>query len=92
LAAAWAEHGNTTKEKVLKQLIHREQTKDAHRKIKLLRGKLERNNLTMVTVLDDQHQPIDLAQKLDIERAILRENASKFQQSFHSPFYNASGC
>ncbi len=43
----------------------------------------------MVTVLDAQQQPIDLTWKLDIERAILKENASKFQQSFHSPFYKA---
>lgn len=41
----------------------------------------------MVTILDNEASPIDLTTKQDIEKAILSENSSKFQQSFHTPFY-----
>ncbi len=41
----------------------------------------------MVTILDNEAHPIDLTTKQDIEKAILSENSSKFQQSFQTPFY-----
>jgi hypothetical protein len=75
VAAAWAEQGNSTKEKMLKQLKQREQIKSSHWRIKFLHGKLEQGSTTMVTILDNQGCPIDLTQKSDIEQAILRENA-----------------
>jgi hypothetical protein len=87
LAEAWAAEGNVLKEKILKQLIQRENIKSSHRKIKLLRGKLEHSSTTMVTVINDQQCPKDLINKIDIENAILKENAGKFQQAFNSPFY-----
>jgi hypothetical protein len=52
-------------------------------------GKLECNSTTMVTILDENLREKDLTKKQDIEQAILRENATKFQQSFNSPFYTA---
>jgi hypothetical protein len=88
LASAWAEHGNNTKEKMLRLLQHREQIKSAHQKIKLLRGKLERNSTTMVTVPTGAGDTFDLTKKCDIERAILKENAAKFQQFCNSLFYS----
>jgi hypothetical protein len=89
LAEAWAAEGNSPKEKILKQLINRENIKSSHKKIKYLRGKLEHSSTTMITILDDQQCPKDLINKVDIENAILRENAGKFQQAFNSPFYTA---
>jgi hypothetical protein len=41
VAAAWAEQGNSTKEKMLKQLKQRKQIKSSHWRIKFLHGKLE---------------------------------------------------
>jgi hypothetical protein len=53
LASAWAEHGNNTREKIL-------------------RGKLERNSTTMVTVQTEAGDTIDLTKKCDIKKAILK--------------------
>jgi hypothetical protein len=89
VAEAWAIKGNQPKEKIIKTLKHREQIRASHKKIKFLRGKLARNTITMVTLMDDNLNLTDLTSKADIEKAILAENASKFQQSFHSPFYTA---
>jgi hypothetical protein len=44
----------------------------------------------MVTVPTENGGTMDLTKKQDIEKAILMENASKFQQSFNSPFYTTS--
>jgi hypothetical protein len=43
----------------------------------------------MVTVPTENGSTMGLTKKYDIEKAILTENASKFQQSFNSPFYTA---
>jgi hypothetical protein len=80
VAEAWAIKGNQPKEKIIKTLKHREQIRASHKKIKFLRGKLARNTITMVTLMDDNLNLTDLTSKADIEKAILAENASKFQQ------------
>jgi hypothetical protein len=53
LAIARAQTENSTAAQMIKLLKHREQTRSSHKKIKFLRGKLERNSTTLVTVLDD---------------------------------------
>jgi hypothetical protein len=87
LAEALAKEGNVTKEKILRQLKQREQLRSSHQKIKYIRGKLQRNTTTTVTIMGEGGRPVELTKKLDIEQAILKENQEKFQQSFHSPFY-----
>jgi hypothetical protein len=87
LAEALAKDGNLSKEKVLKQLKQREALWSSHCKLKYLRGKLVRNSTTVVTISDDEGRLVDLTKKRDIETAIIQENKRKFQQSFHTPFY-----
>ncbi len=86
LAEALAEEGNTTKEKMLKVIRHREKQRTTARKIKFLRGKLKAGSTTMVTVQLSDGSSQDITGKQEIEEAILKNNQEKYQQSFHTPF------
>jgi hypothetical protein len=86
LAEALAEEGNTTKEKMLKVIRHREKQRTTARKIKFLRGKLKAGSTTMVTVQLSDGSSQDITGKQAIEEAILKNNQEKYQQSFHTPF------
>ncbi len=86
LVEAIAEAGNTTKEKVIKVIRHREKQQFTARKIKFLRGKLSRGSTTMVTIQQEDGTFKDITGKRNIEDAIIASNNLKFQQSFHTPF------
>jgi hypothetical protein len=72
---------------MLQQLKLRGKLRSTHRKIKYLRGKLDRTSTTIVTITDETGCLIDLTKKRNIEIAIIKENKAKFQQGFNSPFY-----
>ncbi len=86
LVEALALSGNSTKEKIVKTIKHREKQKASARKIKFLRGKLKSGSTTMVTVQQADGTYKDLTGKLEIEKAIMENNKEKYQQSFHTPF------
>ncbi len=85
-AEALAEQGNTTKEKMIQVIRHREKQWNTARKIKYLRGKINTGSTTMVTILTKEGQKRDLTEKNEIEKAIMMNNEAKYQQSFHTPF------
>jgi hypothetical protein len=91
LAQALAEENNNDKATTLLQLRVREQQQTVARKIRYLQGKLTRSSTTLVTVespdggLHDLH---DLSKPQEIEKAIMKNNEKKFQQSHHRPMYN----
>jgi hypothetical protein len=89
LAAAVAATGNLKKETVIKQLGQREQQRSTAKKIKYLRGKLNRSSTTMVTVTNEDGTTTDIFDKNLMEKAIISSNQRKFSQSFGTPFYNA---
>ncbi len=78
--------GNSTKEKILKTIKHREKQKSTARKIKMLRGKLKSGSTTIVSIQQEDGSYKDLTGKLEIEQAIMDNNMEKYQQSFHTPF------
>jgi hypothetical protein len=41
---------------------------------------------TLVTIQDAEGNTIDLTEKLDIEKAIVKNNKEKFEQVLHTPF------
>jgi hypothetical protein len=88
LEEAIAEMGNTTKEKVLKVLHHREKRASA-RKIRILRCKLSSGSTTMVMIQSSDGSCKDLTGKNEIETAIMENNQQKYQQSFHTPFFQS---
>jgi hypothetical protein len=63
LAEALAIEGNSTKEKIIKEIKHREKQRDTARKIKYLRGKINTGSTTMVTVQLPDGALLDLTQK-----------------------------
>jgi hypothetical protein len=85
-AEAWAAEGNKKKEKMIKIIRHREKQRTTARKIRFLRGKLNKNSTTMVTIQSEQGISKDLTGKEEIEEAIMANNQAKYQQSFHTPF------
>jgi hypothetical protein len=89
LAAAVTATGNLKKETVIKQLQQREQQRSTAKKIKYLRGKLNRGSTTMVTVTNEDGTTTDIFDKNLMEKAIISSNQRKFRQSFGTPFYNA---
>jgi len=86
LAEACAIQGNTSKKKMIKQLQLREKQRSMARKIRFLQGKLRVGSTTLVTVQDAEGNTIELTTKQDIEKAIVKNNKDKFEQSFHTPF------
>jgi len=57
------------------------------RTIRRLQNKLGKGNTTMVSIPTSDTTCIDLMGKREIEQAILQNNKKKFEQSFHTPFY-----
>jgi hypothetical protein len=89
LAAAVAAKGDLKKETVIKHLRQREQQRSTAKKIKYLRGKLNRSSTTMVMVTNEDGTTMDIFDKNLMEKAIISSNKRKFRQSFGTPFYNA---
>jgi hypothetical protein len=87
LAEAMAETGNSTQAQVLKVLRERENQRATARKIKYLQGTIRSGSTTMVTIIDQDGQRVDLTKQRDIELAILEHNNQKFTQSSGTPFY-----
>ncbi len=83
---ALAAEGNTTKEKMITVIRHREKQRATARKIRFLRGKLSNGSTTMVTIQTEQGDSIDLTGKHEIGEAIMANNQAKYQQAFHTPF------
>jgi len=73
LADALAAQGNTSKENMIRQLQLREKQRSRARKIHF-------------PIQDAEGNTIDLTEKLDIEKAIVKNNKEKFEQAFHTPF------
>jgi hypothetical protein len=92
LAEAIAEHTDSTKEKTLKDLRSRENQRASARRIKYLRGTLQKNKTTKVTILRPDGTCQDLTSKDEIEEAILAENFAKYRQASHSPFMQPPLC
>jgi hypothetical protein len=88
LATTIAYKGDHKKETILKQLRLREAQRNTARKIKYLRGKLDRNSTVMVSVPLPDGTTHDITEKRQMEKAIIASNKRKFQQSFSTPFYN----
>ncbi len=88
LASAVASKGNLNRENIIKQLRAREAQRSSARKIKFLRGRLNKSSTTMVTVTQPDGTTMDITDKKEMERAIIRSNKMKFQLSFGTPFYN----
>jgi hypothetical protein len=88
LASAMADSGNQKRESIIKQLRLREQQRSTAKKINFLRGKLQRNSITMVTVKSQDGGSKDITDKRSMEKAIIASNKKKFQASFATPFYN----
>jgi hypothetical protein len=87
LASTLATQGNLKKSNILKQLRTREAQHSTARKIKYLRGKLIRNSTTMVSIKQNNGTSVDITEKRQMEKAIIKSNKKKFQQSFGTPFY-----
>jgi len=87
LAEAIAERGNISHSQVLKSLREREKQRTTDKKIRYLQGTLRTGSTTMVMIVDQEGNKINLTKKQDIEQAILDNNLSKFLQSSKTPFY-----
>jgi hypothetical protein len=87
LAQAVASKGDHKKDVLLKQLRLREAQRNSAKKIKYLRGKLNRNSTTLVTYKDQGGNIIESSGKKDMEKTIIASNKRKFQLSFNTPFY-----
>ncbi len=88
LASAMASKGNQKKESIIKQLRLREQQRSTAKKIKFLRGKLNKTSTTMITVKLPDGTSEDITDKHNMEKQIIANNKRKFQTSFSTPFYN----
>jgi hypothetical protein len=86
LADALAAQGNTSKENMIRQLQLREKQRSRARKIHFLQGKMRAGGTTLVTIQDAEGNTIDLTEKLDREKVIVKNNKEKFEQAFHTPF------
>jgi 3-hydroxyacyl-CoA dehydrogenase len=69
-----AESGNQKRESIIKQLRLREQQRSTAKKINFLRGKLQRNSTTMVTVKSQDGGSEDITDKRSMEKAIIASN------------------
>ena len=86
LAEAIAIQDNIPKATVIKNIKTREEQTRKARKIRHVRGKLATGSTTMVTIQLPSGEWQDILDKPSIEEAIMKENKSKYQQSFHTPF------
>jgi hypothetical protein len=82
-----ASKGNIKRETILKQLRLCESQRSTAKKIKFLRGKLNRYSTTIVTVKAPDGTLTEITDKREMEKAIIDSNKKKFRQSFHTPFY-----
>jgi hypothetical protein len=87
LAEAHAQRGNISQEKMLKALHAREAQRATARHIKFLRGKTRSGSTVMVMLTDHNGGKKDITDRREMEWAILCNNAEKFSQSSHTPFY-----
>jgi len=87
LAPVLAENQKQTKENIIRQLQHCKSQRNMARKLRYLRGKMNRNSTTMVTVEIASGELQDISDKKEMERAIMRNNEEKFRQSMHTPFF-----
>jgi hypothetical protein len=71
---------------VICQLQLREKQRSCARKIHFLQLKMRAGGTTLVTIQDAEGNTIDLTEKLDIEKAIVKNNKEKFEQALHTPF------
>ena len=85
-AEAVAQEGNKDKEKILKEMMQREKQQETAKKLRYLRGKLFTGSTTMVTKTDSNGKKVDITEKTEIEKAILKNNEEKFKQSSKNPF------
>jgi hypothetical protein len=65
------------KEKIIRQLLHREGQRRVTRKIRFLRGKLSRNSTTMVTIETLTGELQDITDKREMEHALMENNEKK---------------
>jgi hypothetical protein len=86
LAEAMAEQ-HSQKEKIIRQLLHREEQRKVARKIRFLRGKFSKNSTTMVTTETPTGELQEITDKREMERAIMKNNEQKFRQSYNTPFF-----
>jgi hypothetical protein len=77
LAAEMAQIGNTSKEKMLQVLHHREKHRATARKIRVLRRKLRTGSTTMVTIQNENGEQQGIPGKMEIEAAIMANNLAK---------------
>jgi hypothetical protein len=87
LATAISSQGNLKKANIIKQLRLREQQRSTARKIKYIRGRLSRQSTTMVTIKQQDRSTIELLNRKEMEKAIVKSNKNKFLQSFGTDFY-----
>jgi hypothetical protein len=87
LAQALAEENNNDKATTLLQLRVREQQRTVARKIHYLQGQLTRSSTTLVTVESPDGGLHDISKPREKEKAIMKNNEKKFQQSHHRPMY-----
>ncbi len=77
LAEAMAEQ-HSQKEKIIRQLLHREEQRKVARKIRFLRGKFSKNSTTLVTTETPTGELQEITDKREMERAIMKNNEQKF--------------
>jgi hypothetical protein len=71
LAASVAAKGGLKMASVIKQLQSREAQRSTAKKIKYLRGKLNHNSTTMVTIINEDGSTSELTDKIQMEKAII---------------------
>jgi len=89
LAEAIAVKGDLAHEKVLRDLRQREQQRATARKLRFIQGKMKSGSTTMIAVVGEDGNRVDITDRKEMERAILDNNKAKFSQSFHTPFYRS---
>jgi len=87
LAEAIAVKGDLAREKVLRDLRQRVQQRATARKLRFIQGKMKSGSTTMIAVVGEDGNRVDITDRKEMERAILDNNKAKFSQSFHTPFY-----
>jgi exonuclease III len=81
LASALATSNNSKKSSQIKALLDREKTREMFRKIKIARGRFQKDSFSTVTIRDSSGNRRVLSDKAEIEEQIMRTNKGKFRQT-----------
>lgn len=74
--------------KVIRSPREREMQRTSARMIRFLRGKVKTGSTALVSIEDNNRVITDLMSKFETEQAIIKNNEEKYNQSFHTPFFN----